>query len=248
MMQKALFCSLLCHALAREDFLSRKSISTRCLLQGWADDNHLGDILKATQDCFTRNAVQTNQGDVVLRGTLGVATGCVLTNLDAAWGWHPELVGSGSDTGGPYDIYGVGSRVTMIAVETPSGRWQFMLRKGHTGLKAGADKASHVPVTVHSHHRGDATQQQETDLIRFAESCFSKKDVDTSNFGSEQTTLGQNLDCVLQKCSETWGFKPNARSFGSDTGGPYDAYGLGTTVMGVESPSGKWELVLQLIY
>ena len=192
--------------------------------------------------------MQTNQGDVVFQGTLGVATGCVLTNLDAAWGWHPELVGSGSDTGGPYDIYGVGSRVTMIAVETPSGRWQFMLRKGHTGLKAGADNASHVPVTVHSRHRGDATQQQETDLIRFAESCFSKKDVDTSNFGSEQMTLGQNLDCVLQKCSETWGFKPNARSFGSDTGGPYDAYGLGATVMGVESPSGKWELVLQLIY
>ncbi|CAE7193661.1 Rnf130 [Symbiodinium natans] len=249
MMQKALCCTLLCLTVAGEDFLSRKSsISTRCLLQGWADNNHLGDILKATQDCFTRNAVQTDQGEVVLQGTLGVATGCVLSNLDQAWGWHPVLVGSGPDTGGPYDIYGVGSRVTMIAVETPSGHWQFMLRKGHSGLKAGSTNASHAPVSVHSHHRGDATQQQEADLIHFAESCFSKQDVDTSNLGSLQMTLGRNVDCVLQKCMETWGFKPHAPNSGSDTGGPYDVYGLGATVVGVESPSGKWEFVLQLKY
>ena len=171
---------------------------------------------------------------------MGVATGCVVTNLDALWGWRPELTGSGSNTGGPYDVYGAG--LTLVGVETPSGSWQFMLKKPDSQE---AD-ASHVAVTVHSHHRGDATPQQETDLIHFAESCFSKGDVDTSNLGSLQFSLGRNVDCVLQKCSEAWGFKPDSSSSGSDTGGPYDMYGAEATVIGVESPSGKWEFVLQL--
>ena len=253
-MRQTLLCGSLCLALASEKFLSRESgISARCFLQGWADDNHLGDILDVTRDCFTRNTVQTNHGLGELQGTLGVATGCVITNLDARWGWHPELVGSGSDTGGPYDLYGDGAGITLIGVETPTGKWQFRMRKGHGG-SSGADSghsgedASHVAVTVHSHHRGDATQQQETDLIRFAEACFSKKDVDTANVGSLQMTLGNNVECVLQKCQAAWGFKPNSHSSGSDTGGPYDVYGLGATVIGVESPSGKWEFVVTLKY
>ena len=171
---------------------------------------------------------------------MGVATGCVVSNLDAKWGWRPELAGSGSNTGGPYDVYGAG--LTLVGVETPSGSWQFMLRKPSTSQGG----ASHVAVTVHGHHRGDATPQQETDLIHFADSCFSKKDVDTSNLGSLQFSLGNNVDCVLEKCLEAWGFKPESSSSGSDTGGPYDMYGLGATVIGVESPSGKWEFVLRL--
>eukprot|EP00437_Effrenium_voratum_P043610 CAMPEP_0181479390 /NCGR_PEP_ID=MMETSP1110-20121109/43259_1 /TAXON_ID=174948 /ORGANISM="Symbiodinium sp., Strain CCMP421" /LENGTH=280 /DNA_ID=CAMNT_0023604825 /DNA_START=585 /DNA_END=1427 /DNA_ORIENTATION=- len=175
-----------------------------------------------------------------LQGTLGVATGCVASNLDAKWGWRPELAGSGSNTGGPYDVYGEG--LTLVGVETPSGSWQFMLRKP----SASQGGASHVAVTVHSYHRGDATPQQETDLIHFADSCFSKEDVDTSNLGSLQFSLLKNVDCVLQKCLEAWGFKPEFADSGSDNGGPYDAYGLGATVIGVESPSGKWEFVLRL--
>ncbi|CAE7028503.1 unnamed protein product [Symbiodinium sp. CCMP2592] len=150
-----------------------------------------------------------------------------------------ELAGSGSNTGGPYDALDAG--ITLVGVETPSGSWQFMLQKPQAA-KAGS---SHV-VAVHSHHRGDATEQQEADLIRFAESCFSNTDVDTSNLGSLQLTLGNSVDCVLQRCLEAWGFKPEESVYGSDAGGPYEAYGLGATVIGVESPSGKWDFVLHL--
>lgn len=238
-MMRKTFLMLLCSAAADEFLSLKRGISARCLLQGWADDAQESDIVKAAQDCFTRNEVQTsNLGE--LQGTLGVATGCVVSNLDAKWGWRPELAGSGSNTGGPYDVYGEG--LTLVGVETPSGSWQFMLRKP----SASQGGSSHVAVTVHSYHRGDATPQQERDLIHFADSCFSKEDVDTSNLGSLQFSLGKNVDCVLQKCLEAWGFKPESSSSGSDNGGPYDAYGLGATVIGVESPSGKWEFVLRL--
>ena len=246
MMQKALAFALLSSALASEEFLSRKGeksgVSASCLIKGWADDAQQSELVRLAQDCFTWNPVDTsNLGQ--LQGPLGDAIKCVTYNLKNNWGWEPELVGSGSNTGGPYDTYG--ADLTIIGVDTSSGRWQFSLRKA-AGAGGGDSGSGHVQVTGRSLHRGDATSEQETDLINFAESCFSKSDVDTSNLGNLQGTLGANVGCVLQKCQEKWGWKPESTNSGSDNGGPYDAYGLGATVIGVESPSGKWEFVLRL--
>ncbi|CAE7383360.1 unnamed protein product [Symbiodinium natans] len=105
MMRKTLLV-LLCSAAADEFLSLKRGISARCLLRGWADDAQESDIVKVAQDCFTRNAVQLCfLSKPPRQGTLGVATGCVVTNLDTLWGWRPELTGSGSNTGGPYDVY-----------------------------------------------------------------------------------------------------------------------------------------------
>jgi len=251
-MWKTLCLTFLCSALAGDEFLSRKGATrARCLLQGWASDAQANDLVKVAQDCFTPQTTASSSSSKASCPECGlsVATGCVLRKLYRLWGWRPELAGSGSNTGGPYDALDAG--ITLVGVETPSGSWQFMLQKPQAAKAAGqgsvrnSEGSSHV-VAVHSHHRGDATEQQEADLIRFAESCFSNADVDTSNFGSLQLTLGNRMDCVLQKCLEAWGFRPEESVYGSDAGGPYDAYGLGATVIGVESPSGNWDFVLHL--
>lgn len=250
-MWKTLSLALLCTA-AGDEFLSRKGATrARCLLQGWANDAQAKDLVNVAQDCFTPQTAASSSSSKArcLECGLSTATGCVVRKLNRLWGWRPELAGSGSNTGGPYDVLDAG--ITLVGVETPSGSWQFMLRKpqaaGHGRGGRGSEPGSSHAVDVQSHHRGDASEQQEADLIRFAESCFSntKTDLDTSDPDSLKMTLGNSVDCVLQKCLEAWGFKPKESVYGSDTGGPH-AYSLGATVIGVESPSGKWDVVLHL--
>ncbi|CAE7649575.1 unnamed protein product [Symbiodinium sp. CCMP2456] len=247
-MWKTLCLALLCTA-AGDEFLSRKGATrARCLLQGWANNAQANDLVNVAQDCFTPQTAASSSSSEGAKcpgqcPELSAAMGCVVRKLEQLWGWRPELVGSGSNTGGPYDVQDAG--LTLVGVETPSGSWQFMLRRPQAGQARGSGAgSSHVTVDVHSHHRGDASEQQEADLIRFAESCFSntKTDLDTSDLGSLKLTLGNSVDCVLQKCLEAWGFKPKESVYGSDTGA--HAYSLGATVIGVESPSGKWDFVL----
>ncbi|CAE7513982.1 unnamed protein product [Symbiodinium pilosum] len=227
---------------AGEEFLSRKGVSANCLISGWADDSQQAELRKTSEDCFTWNPVDTSQGVGGLQGSLGDATQCVLYNLNQKWGWQPELVGSGSNSGGPYDTYGAGT--TVIGVDTPSGKWQFILKKPEGA--GGGSGAGQVAVTVQSLHRGDATPEQETDILHFAQECFSKSDVDTSNLGNLQGSLGTNIGCVLQKCEDKWGWKPQNTQSGSLNAPPYDVYGLGATVIGVDSPAGHWQFVLRL--
>jgi len=226
-----------------DEFLSRKTdITANVLQQGWADSSQQQMLLKYAKDCFSWNPVDISSGVGGLQGSLGDATSCVLINLEQRWGWKPELVGSGSNNGGPYDGFGAG--YTIIGVDTPSGKWQFILNKG--GADEGNAQGGSDPVSVHSLHRGDATSEQETDLIHFTETCFQKNPIDVSNLGSLQGSMGTAIGCVLQKCEEKWGWKPTLSNSGSNTGGPYDAYGLGATVIGADTSTGKWSFVLRL--
>ncbi|CAK8992676.1 unnamed protein product [Durusdinium trenchii] len=146
---------------------------------------------------------------------------------------------------------GFGADSTVIAVKTPGGRWQFVLQRPQTPAPADHGDAT---VMVQSLHRGDATDAQEktfmggleTDLLHFTESCFQKSPVDTSNLGSLQGSLGGAIQCVLDKCQEKWGWKPELSGSGSDNGGPYDVYGLGATVIGAETAGGKWQFIVRL--
>ncbi|CAJ1386749.1 unnamed protein product [Effrenium voratum] len=232
-----------------EEFLSKKSAGTsaRCLLRGWADDSQCEEMVKIAQDCFSWNPIDTSNvgslqgslGDA--QGSLGDATECVLYNLKLKWNWAPELSGSGSNTGGPYDVYGQGN--SIIGVDTPSGKWQFILHKGEG---QGGDHGSSGTATAQSLHRGDATPAQEKDLLKFTERCFSKHNVDTSNLGALQGSLGSAIGCVLSKCEKKWGWKPTLSQSGSNTGAGYDGFGLGATVIGAETSTGKWQFVVHL--
>ena len=173
--------------LGRDEFLSRKTdISARVLQQGWADSSQQQMLLRYASDCFSWNPVDTSTGVGGLQGSLGDATSCVLINLEQRWGWKPDLVGSGSNNGGPYDGYGAGT--TTIGVDTPSGKWQFILKNtasdgsnGTPSQAGGSQEGGSESVIVHSLHRGDATSEQETDLIHFTETCFGKHHIDISN-------------------------------------------------------------------
>lgn len=230
-------------ALGADEFLSRKNEVVASILQGgWADSSEQEMLLRYAKDCFSWNPVDTSSGVGGLQGSLGDATQCVLINLEQRWGWKPELTGSGSNNGGPYDAYGASNAV--IGVDTPSGKWQFILKKSGGG--DGDDTTSHQTVSANCLHRGDATVEQETDLISFTEQCFQKNPIDISNVGSLQGSIGSAVGCVLQKCEEKWGWKPTSTGSGSNTGGPYDAYGLGATIMGAETSTGKWQFILRL--
>lgn len=206
--------------LGADEFLSRKNEVVASILQGgWADSSEQEMLLRYAKDCFSWNPVDTSSGVGGLQGSLGDATQCVLINLEQRWGWKPELTGSGSNNGGPYDAYGASNAV--IGVDTPSGKWQFILKKSGGG-------------------------DGETDLISFTEQCFQKNPIDISNVGSLQGSIGSAVGCVLQKCEEKWGWKPTSTGSGSNTGGPYDAYGLGATIMGAETNTGKWQFILRL--
>eukprot|EP00435_Cladocopium_sp_Y103_P031656 s3391_g8.t1 len=201
-------------------------------------------LLKCASDCFSLKPVDTSTGVGGLQASLGDATSCVLTKLEQRWGWKPELVGSGSNTGGPYDAYGAGA--TIIGVDTPSGKWQFTLKKGaHDGGNGTpSEEGGSESVIVSCFHRGDASSEHETDLIHFTETCFGKHHIDISNVGSLDQSLDIAISCVLQTCEKKWGWKPQLSVWGSDAGGPYDAYGSGATVIGAKTSTGKWEFVL----
>ena len=238
--------------LGRDEFLSRKTdISARVLQQGWVDSSQQQMLLRYASDCFSWNPVDTSTGVGGLQGSLGDATSCVLINLEQRWGWKPDLVGSGSNNGGPYDGYGAGT--TIIGVDTPSGKWQFILKNtasngsNSTPSQAGeSQEGGSESVIVHSLHRGDATSEQETDLIHFTETCFGKHHIDISNVGSLDLSLHTAISCVLQNCEKKWGWKPELSVSGSDAGGPYDAHGIGATVIGAKTNTGKWDFVLHL--
>ena len=87
---------------------------------------------------------------------------------------------------------------------------------------------------------------EETDLLHFTESCFKKNPIDISNLGSLQGSLGGAIGCVLDKCQDKWGWKPQLSGSGSDTGGPYDVHGLGATIIGAETSTGKWQFIIRL--
>ena len=163
-------------ALGADEFLSRKNEVVASILQrGWADSSEQEMLLRYAKDCFSWNPVDTSSGVGGLQGSLGDATQCVLINLEQRWGWKPELTGSGSNNGGPYDAYGASNAV--IGVDTPSGKWQFIFLK----KSGGDDTTSHQTVSANCLHRGDATVEQETDLIGFTEQCFQKNPIDISN-------------------------------------------------------------------
>merc|ERR1712008_12254 len=143
----------------------------------------------------------------------------------------------GSDNGGPYEKFG--HDAVVLGVETSSGKWQFVLKMQGSPHPAGR--------TVHSHirHRGDATREQAHDLQQFAQACFKVNAIDTSNVGALQGSLGRATGCVVTKCERKWGWKPFLSGERSDNGGPYGAHGLGATVVGVETTSGKWQFILR---
>jgi len=214
-----------------------RGISSNIRYQGKATDKQAEDLRDFAYHCFQRHPVRTsNLGE--LQATLGSATGCVVQRCERKWGWKPFLSQEGSDNGGPYEKFG--HDAVVLGVETSSGKWQFVLKMQGSPHPAGR--------TVHSHirHRGDATREQAHDLQQFAQACFKVNAIDTSNVGALQGSLGRATGCVVTKCERKWGWKPFLSGEGSDNGGPYGAHGLGATVVGVETTSGKWQFILRL--
>jgi len=201
------------------------------------------------QTCFSWNPVDTSNGVGGLQGSLGDATSCVLINVD---GVKSRTLSALVRTM-VVPTMAMGTGTTIIGVDTPSGKWQFILKNtasngsNSTPSQAGgSQEGGSESVIVHSLHRGDATSEQETDLIHFTETCFGKHHIDISNVGSLDLSLHTAISCVLQNCEKKWGWKPELSVSGSDAGGPYDAHGIGATVIGAKTNTGKWEFVLHL--
>jgi len=96
-------------------------------------------------------------------------------------------------------------------------------------------------------HQGKATDKQAEDIREFAYHCFQRHPVRTSKGVAEfEATLGSASGCVVQKCERKWGWKPFLSQEGSDNGGPYDRFGHDAVVVGVETPSGRWQFILKL--
>lgn len=95
-------------------------------------------------------------------------------------------------------------------------------------------------------YQGKATDKQVGDLRDFAYHCFQRHPVRTSNLGELQGSLGSAIGCVLQRCRAKWGWKPVLSQSGSDNGGPYEGFGRQSTVVTVDTPSGKWQFVLKM--
>lgn len=214
-----------------------RGISCNIRYQGGATEKQAEDLRDMAYHCFQRHPVRT-ANLIEVEGTLGSATGCVLQRCEGKWGWKPFLSQEGSDNGGPYEKFG--RDATVIGVETPSGNWQFVLKV------QGPSHPAHITVHSHMRHGGDATREQAQDLRQFAHDCFKLHAIDTSNVGALDGSLGRATGCVVAMCERKWGWKPFLSGEGSDNGGPYGAYGLGATVVGVEAPSGKWQFILRL--
>ncbi|CAE7678307.1 Rnf130 [Symbiodinium pilosum] len=159
---------------------------------------------------------------------------CVAMKCEEHWGWSPSLTGSGPNSGGPYNTYGAGH--TIIGAETPSGKWQFIL------YTASPQVPLEGSVTAQSSHKGWASSDQQTDLIRFAEECFSSHAVDVSSPNQQQATLHQAAQCIPTKCEESWGWSPQLTGFSAAEA--YSDFGEDHSVLHVETPRGTFEVVL----
>lgn len=93
---------------------------------------------------------------------------------------------------------------------------------------------------------GDAGGRQLAEILSAARHCFAAHRIDTTNLGNLQGTLGAAVGCVARDLAKAWGWAPAISNAGSQSCGQCEGYGLGSTVVEVDTEAGRWMFVLQL--
>jgi hypothetical protein len=217
-------------------------VAAKALQLGDANEQQLREILAASQQCFGSHKVDTsNIGS--LQGTLGSAVGCVEDELEKAWGSQPSIDDYGSQSCGQCEGYGLGS--TIIEVGTEEGKWMFVVRLEGSAAAKALSRSRHGHAVVVQ--QGDATYEQLEVILRATNRCFRRHQVDTSNIGALQGSLGTAVACVQRKCERAWGWRPRVSGEGSHSCGRCEGYGLGATIIAMDgTASGDWMFEMRL--